>query len=177
MTPLPVSGHFRLASDCSAHGYTAAPPPCTRSNSHPMDASSPPRLGDLFRFTTVRAATSSESMSQLKPHSCLTTLSPGRAVTNTCLLYLPARSSVSTPPLAQRFLNGPFTAANTIALHWQAMAHSSQPLLTHRSRSGIVRQANRLCHRAYNCSRLHGHLSKLQHYHQRWQQNHTWQSP
>ena len=139
MTTLPASGHCRLASDCSGHGNTTR---CLLSNSHLMDASSPPRLRQVFGSTMVEAATlSSTSQSRSPTHS--TTPSPGRAIANTSLLYLPARSSVSTPPLVQRFLNGPFTAINTTTLHWQAMAHSSQPLPTRQSHSWTLRHTGK----------------------------------
>ena len=83
---------------------------------------------------------SSRPQSKSLPRS--TTPSPGRAITNTSLPYLPARSPVSTPPLVQRFLSGPFMATVRTALHWQAMAHSSQPLPAHRSRSGTLRHTS-----------------------------------
>ena len=140
MTRLPVSGRCQLVSDCSAHGYTTTT--CLPSNSHPTDASSPLQPRRLFGSTSVGTATlSSTSHSESPTHS--TTPSLGREIANTSLLYLPARSFVSTPPLAQRFLNGPFTATNTAALHWKAMAHSSRPPQTHQSRSGTLRHTSK----------------------------------
>ena len=96
----------------------------------------------LFPFTTVETATLF-SISQPESHSQTITPSLGRATANNSLLYLLARSSVSTPPLVQRFLNGPFTATNPTALHWQATAHSSQPLPGHQSRSGMLRHTSK----------------------------------
>ena len=72
-----------------------------------------------------------------------TTPSPGQAIANTSLPYLPARSSVWTHPLVQHFFNGPFTVTNTVALHWRATAHSSQPLSGHQSRSGMLRHTSK----------------------------------
>ena len=110
---LSASGRCRPANNCSAHGNTTAG--CLQSNSRQMDAlASPLRLRSFFgSSTTVARATTLSSTSQSKSPPHTTTPSPGRAMTNTSLQYLLARSSVSTRPLARRFLNGPFTATNT----------------------------------------------------------------
>ena len=67
----------------------------------------------LFRIYDSRRGDNPVVDVPIKVTSDTTTPSPGRAMTNTSLQYLLARSSVSTRPLAQCFLNGPFTATNT----------------------------------------------------------------
>ena len=61
-----------------------------------------PRLGCLFGSTIVGTAAIS-SMFQSEPPTHTITHWPGQAIANTSLLYLPARLSLSTPPLVQHF--------------------------------------------------------------------------
>ena len=110
------------------------------SSSHPTDTSSLPARGSATPFgsATVRMAAPSSS-SQSKSTQLIISPSPGPTIATSSLSYLTtAKSTVSTYPPGPRSRNGPFTVATRQgALHWQAMARSSQSLPQRTDESGL----------------------------------------